>query len=115
MIHELKIWPEPFELIRIGAKTFEVRQERSTSTGGQRFEGGDVLRLREWNPQPWGSGRYTGRVLDVRVMEILRLYETPPEWNIDRAPVVVMGFRLLTDSAFTRAALAEETGPGSES
>jgi hypothetical protein len=112
MIHELKIWPEPFELIRIGAKTFEVRQERSVSTGGQRFEGGDVLRLREWDRR---RGQYTGRVLDVRVVEILRLYETPPEWNIDRGPVVVMGFRLLTDSAFTRAALAEETGPGSES
>jgi hypothetical protein len=32
MIHELKIWPMPFEEIRIGAKTFEVRQERSVST-----------------------------------------------------------------------------------
>ncbi len=113
MIHELKIWPEPFELIRIGAKTFEVREERSKSTGGRRFEGGDVLRLREWDH---ARRRFTGRVLDVRVMEILRLYETPPEWNIDGGrPVVVMGFRLVTESAFTRAALAEETGPGNES
>lgn len=121
MIHELKIWPQNFEELRIGAKAFEVRAEKND--GGPRFEGGDVLRLREWDPQrprdsfypglPPRDG-YTGRVLDVQVTSILRLYDTPNEWRIRDASVVVMGIRLLTESAFTRAAQAEETGPGDE-
>ena len=88
MIHRLKIWPEPFEELRLGAKTFEVRRE---DRQGQRFEGGDVLRLQEWDP----NRGPTGRTLDVQVTSTLRLYDTPPAWNINCGMVVVMAVRPL--------------------
>jgi len=106
MIHELKIWPVPFEEIRIGAKAFEVRAERTD--GGPRFEAGHVLRLREWTRN---DREFTDRIVDVRVVSVLRLEETPLEWGIRAPAVVVMGIELLRESPFTRAALAELSGP----
>lgn len=50
--HELKTWPDPFELVATGRKRHEVRRfDRA-------FLVGDVLLLREWNPL---AGDYTGR------------------------------------------------------
>lgn len=50
--HDLKTWPEYFEAVESGAKSFEVRwNDRDYRTG-------DVLRLREWHP---GIGKYSGR------------------------------------------------------
>lgn len=85
----LKCWPEPFELTRVGAKPFEVRDDMRT----RRYEAGDVLRLMEWEP---GSMRYTGRALDVQVTYLLRMHETPEPWNLRHAgPVAIMAIRLL--------------------
>lgn len=53
-IHLLKTWPEYFEQIFMGRKTFEVRKN------DRDFNTGDTLILKEWNPQ---SGEYTGREL----------------------------------------------------
>lgn len=90
MIHELKCWPEPFEEIRLGVKTYEVRHE----DGMKRFNAGDVLRLREWDPHRG----YTRRQLDVVVRHMLRLYETPSQWQI-RGPGVVMAIERLNGKA----------------
>lgn len=49
MTHELKILPLYFQLVRSGAKTFEVRKN------DRDFHAGDELILREWD------GDYTGR------------------------------------------------------
>lgn len=55
--HELKTWPQYFEAIANGVKTFEIRRN------DRLFEVGDALRLREWEPAagaPLG-GSHTGR------------------------------------------------------
>jgi hypothetical protein len=44
MIHDLKIWPEQFELVAHGYKTFELRKN------DRDYHVDDVLHLREWNP-----------------------------------------------------------------
>jgi len=65
-VHELKSWPDQFAALLDGRKTFEWRQD-----SGEHFRGfttGDVLRLREWNPQ---TGAYTGREVRCRVTYIL--------------------------------------------
>lgn len=51
-IHDLKCWPEFFELIFTGKKNFELRQN------DRRFAAGDILLLREYDDR---SGNYTGR------------------------------------------------------
>lgn len=88
MIHELKIWPEPFEETRLGVKRTEVRSD-GPPYGCQRFKAGDVLRLREWNQLA-----YTGRVLDVFVRRCMPLWDTPRPWQI-QANVTVMEIELL--------------------
>lgn len=75
MIHELKCWPESFELIRLGIKRFEIRRDDRHPA----FAGGDVLWLREWDPDATPRGwtasaqiahRYTGREMRVHVTHI---------------------------------------------
>ena len=58
MIHELKCWPEPFQAIWEGKKTYELRKN------DRDFQVGDFLQLEEYNP---ASGQYSGRCLRVRV------------------------------------------------
>lgn len=71
-IHELKTWPEPFNAVRRGDKTHEVR------ANDRDFQEGDVLHLREWRPDQIGNltgnvirkGEYTGDELLVRVTHV---------------------------------------------
>lgn len=51
--HELKIWPEYFDDVESGRKTFEVRKM------DRLFGTGDTLWLREWSPIKGYSGRET--------------------------------------------------------
>lgn len=44
MIHELKTWPEFFDAIDRGEKTFEVRRD------DRGFQVGDTLALQRWRP-----------------------------------------------------------------
>lgn len=62
MTWDLKTWPEYFEAVLRGAKTFEVR------TNDRPYAVGDVLNLHEYLPL---SGSQTGRNLMVRVSYIL--------------------------------------------
>lgn len=50
--HELKTWPEYFQAVSDGTKTFEHR------VNDRGFKVGDTLYLREWNP---ATSAYTGR------------------------------------------------------
>lgn len=61
--HELKTWPEFFDAIWDGTKTFEVRKN------DRDFQVGDYLYLREWDPH---RSDYTGRHGTVRVGYVLR-------------------------------------------
>lgn len=66
MIHELKIWPEFYEAVRSGLKTFEIRKN------DRGYQAGDTLRLREYDPN---SEEYTGKSIQRRVGYIV---EGPP-------------------------------------
>jgi len=58
MIHQLKIHPEHFELLRTGLKRFEIRKD------DRGFEIGHVLSLQEWSPI---NRRYSGRQLHFKI------------------------------------------------
>lgn len=62
-VHELKTWPDPFNALLDGVKTYEVRRS------DREYAVGDELQLREWSPAPfvnrYGSScepGYTGRL-----------------------------------------------------
>jgi hypothetical protein len=50
--HELKTWPEFFDAVRDGRKTFEVRYN------DRGFQTGDLLVLRKWDPRTEVYGEY---------------------------------------------------------
>jgi ribosomal protein S17 len=58
MKHEKKIWPEHFENVLSGKKTYELR------LADWECNAGDTLLLREWDPL---TKEYTGRVLEKQV------------------------------------------------
>ena len=60
--HNLKTWPQYFEAVRDGKKTFEVRRN------DRGFQVGDRLSLQEWDPD---EGKYTGRELHRYVSYML--------------------------------------------
>ena len=62
-IHDLKCWPQYFEAILEGKKTFEVRYN------DRGYEEGDVLLLQEYDMREM---RYTGRSMKMLVGYILQ-------------------------------------------
>ena len=63
MIHELKVWPEEYQLLQIGKKEFEIRKN------DRNFQVGDSINLREWNPK---TALYTGRWMVRRITYIIQ-------------------------------------------
>ena len=61
--HELKTWPEYFAAVLDGSKRAELRYD------DRGFAVGDVLRLREWDPD---EERYSGRECSVTVTHIVQ-------------------------------------------
>ena len=57
-VHELKIWPEFFDDVADGRKPFELRKD------DRHYKVGDVLLLREWEPN---TATYSGRECRKRV------------------------------------------------
>ena len=64
--HDLKCWPAPFQALYDELKTFEWR------LNDRDYEVGDILLLREWDPNSGDAGQYTGRELKRLVTYILR-------------------------------------------
>lgn len=60
-MHTLKCWPESFEAIVSGTKTFELRKQ------DRPFDARDFLMLREYNPD---ADQYTNRWAMVEVTYI---------------------------------------------
>ncbi|MBI4406571.1 DUF3850 domain-containing protein [Candidatus Micrarchaeota archaeon] len=65
---EKKIWPQSFEKILRGEKTFELR------LADWECNVGDVLVLREWNPE---TKQYTDRSVEKTVTYVLKTKEQP--------------------------------------
>lgn len=78
-LHELKTWPEYFEYLWDGSKTFEVRID------DREYDLHDHLHLREWVP---GDDRYTGRELISKVIYIMDGKEGAP-MGLERGYVVM--------------------------
>jgi hypothetical protein len=62
-VHDLKTWPEFFNAVEHGAKSFEIRKD------DRNFQVGDILCLREWDP---ATKDYTGRSIRKTIRYILR-------------------------------------------
>ena len=68
VVHDLKVWPGDFESIRVGRKTCEIRR-----CDDRKFVVGDVLTLREFDPNKPGGEQYSGRLIRVRVTHVDRM------------------------------------------
>ncbi len=86
MIIEKKVWPEYFQKILEGDKTFEVRlADFECNTG-------DTLILKEWDPD---TGKYTGREIKKKVTYVGKTKDFT-FWNeeeIDKYGYQVIGFK----------------------
>lgn len=63
MMHELKSWPVPYQDHLDGLKPWALRKD------DRPYAVGDILFLREWNPD---TETYTGRDSYVRVTYLMR-------------------------------------------
>lgn len=66
MRHEKKTWPEYFQKILEGKKTFDPR------LADWDCKEGDILVLREWDPK---TEKYTGRIIEKEITCIVRTKE----------------------------------------
>jgi len=83
---EKKTWPEYFEAICKGHKTFEVR------LADFECKKGDILILREWDPE---KKDYTGRTIEKKITYIVKT-KNLPFWNkkeVDKIGYQIIGFR----------------------
>ena len=78
-LHRLKTWPEFYQAVKSGKKTFEVRKH------DRYFKIGDLLCLQEWEPT---TGKYTGQKRYVEITYIL----VGGQFGIEEG-YCVMGFR----------------------
>lgn len=69
--HELKIWPEFFNDVYFGFKTFEIRKN------DRDFHTGDTLILKEFDPEQGYSGRYV-----TRFVSYVTDYAQKPGWVV---------------------------------
>ncbi len=85
--HELKIWPEYFDDVKSGAKTYEVRRN------DRDFKVSDELFLREYNPS---TGTYTGRACLAKVVHITSGGDdSSPAANLMFEETCIMGIEVL--------------------
>lgn len=61
--HKLKTWPEYFNEVAEGTKTFELRKD------DRPFEVQDTVILKEWDPE---THDYTGRWMEFEIIYILK-------------------------------------------
>ncbi len=81
-----KIWPEFFQKILDGDKTFEVR------LADFECKPGDILVLEEWNPE---TKEYTGRVLEKKVTYVTKTKNIKfwPEKDIEKYGYQIIAFK----------------------
>ncbi len=69
-----KIWPEYFEEVASGKKTFELR------LNDFEVKEGDTLVLEEWDPE---TKQYTGRKLEKQVTDVFKFKIDKLFWSED--------------------------------
>jgi hypothetical protein len=83
MTHELKTWPEYFQKVKSGEKTFEVRKL------DRFFNEGDTLILKEWSPVRWQeTNGYSGDQVEMKVTYVMN----GGKWDIPEG-ICIMGIR----------------------
>lgn len=83
---EKKIWPEYFNKVKSGEKNFELR------LADWECKSGDVLVLREWNPE---TKEYTGRQIEKEVGYVLKTKEVKlfSEADVKKYGYQIISFR----------------------
>ena len=61
-IHTLKTWPSYFNAVLSGEKTFEIRNNDDRG-----FQKGDIIVLREYDPEKITPKRYSGREIEKKI------------------------------------------------
>jgi len=74
-LHYKKVWPEQFNLINQGRKTFEVR------IGDTNYHEGDLLVLQEFDKVQPRDQRYTGRQIVFEIGSIMHFTEVENFYN----------------------------------
>lgn len=82
MTHALKTWPEYFQAVVKGEKTFEIRRN------DRPFKVGDKLLLQEWDPK---SETYTG---NEEIVDVVYMLSGDPNKFGLFADFVAMGIKL---------------------
>ncbi|PIR72790.1 MAG: RNA-binding protein [Candidatus Nealsonbacteria bacterium CG10_big_fil_rev_8_21_14_0_10_36_23] len=83
---EKKVWPEFFQKILNGDKTFELR------LADFKCSLGDILILREWTPK---TKSYTGRVLRKKVIYVLKTKNVKfwPKEDVEKFGFQIISFK----------------------
>lgn len=83
---EKKVWPEFFQKILDGEKTFELRLADFDCKSG------DILVLSEWNPK---TKEYTGRVLEKEVTYVFKTKDAKfwPKEDVEKYGFQIISFR----------------------
>lgn len=81
-----KTWPEYFQKILNGDKTFELR------LADFECKEDDILVLEEWDPK---TKKYTGRVLEKKVSYVLKTKDIKfwPEEDVEKYGYQIISFR----------------------
>ena len=61
--HELKIWPQYYELVKSDIKPWEIRKN------DRNYQIGDIIRFKEFDPK---TNQYTGRNFVRRIMFLFK-------------------------------------------
>ncbi len=86
MKHEKKTWPDLFQKVFEGKKTFDLR------LADWECNDGDILVLREWDPK---TGEFTGRVIEKEVTFVGKTKEMAfwPKEDVEKYGYQVIAFR----------------------
>lgn len=82
-----KTWPEYFEAVASGKKTFELRVQDFD------VKEGDTLILEEWNPE---TREYTGRRIEREVTYVLKDVLTQAKRLYPKEEIEKFGFQIIS-------------------
>lgn len=86
MKHEKKTWPDLFQKILEGEKTFDLR------LADWECKEGDILVLKEWDPE---TKKYTGRVIEKEITFVLKTKDLAffPKEDVEKYGYQIMSFK----------------------